>query len=611
MPSFLNRTNQISWFCVSLTFLLLLLMGPVCAADMYTLTPYANAPTITRGGVVVSPPIRVNDSVSVPISGALTGGGHNSSGKECVIDSTSWSFPGTTIAYSTDDGKTFTTGGGSASISNVDTTLGTATLNATFQHGGYFRVTFDIHVDYKSATCGDDSKNATGILYFAVDAEDFGFTLLDPTYLSGVDALTINQGEGVPVTARINSINGFNKLVTFGTTGTGGTNITASGSGTPPANGTVDAPVTVSVGSDVAPSPTPYYLYVRGSSTFGSVNLAHDQPLSVTVTKRGLTITRAGAHDEKVDANGNKSGDTIWSSSSILTGSFLTLHDLNTQTFQIGFLGKWSMTPTITGRAHTLGHEDVSFIWNPNESDDTYNAGIWKVPYGTIFYGPDEYGRTIPQGAVDKKFSQAITYTATDNITKVSKSVSYALAVHDPVEDMTDDNPIEVKAEGPLFGSSDTGEGLQVVSGGKTGKKPSDNNVPSCSRGQDTSIGLSLDFNSGIPLADWLPLEGFDVAVGGSLEHTQVVGQEWPLDVVVPPHTKTYPIGIMRYNRHTFIWREYDAGGEKIVHKADGSLDPHKAVRDVFTGNTVIWANPIGENDPLPEATPIVYVPGY
>ncbi len=170
----------------------------------------------------------------------------------------------------------------------------------------------------------------------------------------------------------------------------------------------------------------------------------------------------------------------------------------------------------------------------------------------------------------------------------------------------------EVRAEGPLYGSSANGNGLQIIYGGDAGLDPNHgNNVPACSRGQEDSSGLSLDFNAGIPLPKWFPLEGFDVGTSSTTGHSNVVSTNWPLAVYIPPHFKTYPIGRTAYNRHEFVWREYDAGGETIVHKADGSVDPHHAVRDVFTGDSVLWAKPIPENDALPQATPTVFVPQY
>ena len=221
-------------------------------------------------------PLYAGDTLTETLSANPTGGGSNASGQECTLDSVTYSYKNVVMTYSTNDGaQTSSTNIGSASINGGNP----ATLTASFPVPGYYTISYTIHMDYTSKTCGDSSAETSAGISFAVQAGDFDFTLT-PTYL------VVPSGGNATTVATITSYNGFHNAVGFSR---GGEIIppgfTVSGSGTPPANGSVDTPISVSVDKSFPFSmdKTPVSINVRGRSQVGSVILAHDHPLSVLV----------------------------------------------------------------------------------------------------------------------------------------------------------------------------------------------------------------------------------------------------------------------------------------------------------------------------------------
>ena len=389
MLKWFKTKDRIFW--ISAFLLTVFISGPATAAG--TDSTYQNSGTITVSGpegTHVAPnmfPLLAGDTLTEGLSAGSSDSGTNPAGQECVIDSTTFSYTNVVMTYSPDGIQPFTSGVGSASIGGLTPATGAATLTASFPSGGYYVITYNLHMDYTSSTCGNNSANSPGSLSFAVAAGDFAFTL-------NPGSLNINQGESAPTDAPITSIKGFSSRVSFSTISADAPGFAASGSGIPPPNGTTqnpnqfpmtqypDATIYVAVGKTVPLGS--HKMSIRGSASIGGINLAHDQPFSVNVTQRGLTITRPGAHDEKVSANGNKSGDTVYSYNSYTPKYSVATPNLNTQTFTIGFLGTWSIATS--GTNNPVSQPNVNFTWTPNESDDTYNTGIWQVPFGTVGY---------------------------------------------------------------------------------------------------------------------------------------------------------------------------------------------------------------------------------
>jgi len=612
--------KNISGFLTGTILLTIFIAAPASAnppSGVYNLTGTQSpsslvitTPDGTAHPVSHDPPINAGNSITEKLGANVQADKTNPS--ECTIDdnSTTFSYPSCTMSYSSNGGKTFSAAGGGAGISVDNAATGDATLSATFGSAGYYKIDYKIHVTYKSATCGDGSLDDSEELTFSVDAGDFSFSL-------NPGSLNINQGENAVTKARITSIKDFSQSVGFSVSGAGtSTGISAGGSGTPPPSGSTqdpvanpgtkypDAPVSVSVDNTVPLGPQS--IFVRGSSIVGTVLLSHDQSLSVTVTKRGLTITRAGAHDERLNASGNKSGDTIYSSISYSNGPSAA-PNLNTQTFAISFLGTWSMTPSTTsaGLLLPLPHEDVSFTWTPNESNDTYNSGIWQVPYGTINYALDVNQVLVPSGTRDQPVGQTISYKATDNVTGKQASISYGLTVHDEVEGMTDSiTPVETVPTA-LFGTF-----------GNTGlfQQPGPfnhlNQTIYVTTGIESSSGWSFDVGVDIPFAKWAPLWSLSPGVGYSFNNGVTTSITTYLNFDVAAGFYTYPEYVNKYNRHLYTWREFDAGGEKILHNLDNSVKPHSHSEDVFTGGYFLWARPVSLTVAPPQysSTP-VYTP--
>jgi hypothetical protein len=156
---------------------------------------------------------------------------------------------------------------------------------------------------------------------------------------------------------------------------------------------------------------------------------------SVAEDNRGVTLTRQGAHGETVDAEGNRHGDTLYSYyQSTYGGDFgqvITQNIINWQYFTANVVGSWLQY--LDGTTYPL--LSFTWTWTPNESQDTWNNGIWSMPDGQLAVDITPTGTTYTGS--DSPQSQTITYTATSTTDGTQATATYYLTMHDPYETVT------------------------------------------------------------------------------------------------------------------------------------------------------------------------------
>ena len=158
------------------------------------------------------------------------------------------------------------------------------------------------------------------------------------------------------------------------------------------------------------------------------------------VDTRGVTLYReGGAHNETFDSDGTVHGDTTFSYKNVFfNGEFDSSSDqINWQIFHPFFIGGWS---TKWGTAYTGNSAyipDVSWSWNPWESENTWDTGKDSMVMGTK-YSRTEGGTTTWKGDADSPQTTVITYKATDNLDGAEADASYVLTLHDVLEVKTE-----------------------------------------------------------------------------------------------------------------------------------------------------------------------------
>ena len=166
---------------------------------------------------------------------------------------------------------------------------------------------------------------------------------------------------------------------------------------------------------------------------------------SVQQDTRAVTITRFNArqtgkvlspdgkqYGEWVDPDGTGHGDTIYSytrttnSTNPYSGPETNFEDIiNWQYFEAMFSGDWPVVLSGTFPP------DVTWSWNPGESDDDWGFAKWSMVHGNI--------NVVDGDAVGTKtgtVKKTMTYTATDNRNPdhATATAHYELTIHDPIE---------------------------------------------------------------------------------------------------------------------------------------------------------------------------------
>lgn len=192
------------------------------------------------------------------------------------------------------------------------------------------------------------------IFTFAVQASDFDFQLLPASIvIAPGTTITPNEFGAGGVFANITSYNGFNSSVSLSKIGGDALpGLSVGGSGTPPADGTVTVPLTISLDKSTpfSTSNTPYTVNVQGKAIVGNVTLIHNHPLAVTVNFVYITGPYDGSKSKAGPNTRNADG-------SITTDSVLN-YDAN----QLGN-DPWRATSALTAN-NTAGLANLMYDWS-------------------------------------------------------------------------------------------------------------------------------------------------------------------------------------------------------------------------------------------------------
>ena len=156
------------------------------------------------------------------------------------------------------------------------------------------------------------------------------------------------------------------------------------------------------------------------------------------------------------DVNGTMYGDTLYSIHNYLSQSPPSGSTSPSAPVDVGTLNWIYFTPNYSGNWHYKsgtthnGDSDVvpdvvdpdTWMWSPNESEDTWDYGKCSMPWAPKFTEHD----SSPTGQ-DSPTTYPVSYSATDNTDQANATASYLMRVHDPYEqnytdhtqDMTDD----------------------------------------------------------------------------------------------------------------------------------------------------------------------------
>ncbi|MGI4789981.1 MAG: hypothetical protein ACRYFS_14165, partial [Janthinobacterium lividum] len=97
------------------------------------------------------------------------------------------------------------------------------------------------------------------------------------------------------------------------------------------------------------------------------------------------------------------------------------------------FVGGWHWKAGTTQNGDSITVPDVvapdTWIWSPNESEDTWDYGKCSMPWAAKYTQLD--GNASGQ---DTPTSYNVSYTATDNTDQANAVASYMMTVHDPLE---------------------------------------------------------------------------------------------------------------------------------------------------------------------------------
>lgn len=429
MFGWFKTTDRIFW--ISALLLSVFIVTPARAAGTFTLTPYQDQSSITvtgPEGTHVAPnifPLYVNDTLTEKVSAGLVCSGTNSGGQECKIDSETFSYSNIAITYSPDGVQAFQPGTGSVGYGSLNGATGDATLTATFPKAGYYLISYGVHVDYTSATCGDSSLDGSVQLSFAVQAMDFSM-MPNPT------SLDIVRGFDASTLVTITPIDNFAGTVYFSMYGQKG--IVANGSATPakPDYATVGVLSSVPLGA--------YPLTLRGTATIGSVQLAHDVPMMINVLPFQIDGPYDNSNSCSPSATQTPSAaapNTRNMDSSITTDSVLTYKQIaNDGTAYYRWLGDNSTWDSFQGVSIGLGpftsHESTfsSYDWTTSYVQfETSSGGATFSPGPGYAYT----GSTALQNAKGSVGSETITLKASLK-DGASGTTTYTIRWHYPSE---------------------------------------------------------------------------------------------------------------------------------------------------------------------------------
>lgn len=318
---------------------------------------------------------------------------------------------------------------------------------------------------------------------------------------------------------------------------------------------------------------------------------------------RSVSLSRAGAHDERFDGNVTH-GDTTYSHF-VMTLNGAEPHE-NIQHFTTAFGGNWTerQFPYNDLQWTAKGTEN---IWSPasdiNKHQDSWQSASYAIPFGSMkewAWGWDG----SPTGQTEKQ----ITYTVKDNRNnegEISAEAKYVLHIHDPVEISSETservtvNVILRRADGTPISTPNQPGG--VPAGSVTVEQ-------SNSSSSGYAVGASFDVTKFIK---FLNLD-FQYSVQNEVTTTTTAS----LTEDVPEGKYCYALVTHGYERvHQYLYK-YDAGGRN-VRMGRGAMDgnedpsqlkevPHEAFADKFHDvSTPFWSFPIWGGDLPPTPDPL------
>ena len=261
------------------------------------------------------------------------------------------------------------------------------------------------------------------------------------------------------------------------------------------------------------------------------------------VDTRGVTLSRVGAHGETFDGDGTVHGDTTYSYVE-QDADNNSISRINWQVFHPSFSPGFSTKQGVDYGGYSVTVPDVSWTWDPWESDNTWDQGNWSMIVGTMVLDDYAYSKTPGdwRGQTDSPVTKVITYKATDNHDGAEADASYVLTLHDILEVKTD-NQENVKRNPRKVGDR----------------------ITKTSPGQICKITVITAVSYGVKLT-WTDIFGEWAAVwlklNLELNYTGTTSVGWTVDVTdLANNESTYPECVDLYTHHYGVEDQYDSGG--------------------------------------------------
>ena len=284
-------------------------------------------------------------------------------------------------------------------------------------------------------------------------------------------------------------------------------------------------------------------------ATSAAVEAQADGPIAnlsygAVVDTRTLSLRREGARGETFDVDGTGHGDTIYSyhifDSAKLFGNDEDI--INWQTFFPVFGGAWH---TKLGPNQNLTWPDVSYVWNPPESQNDWATGLWSMHHGAMnkdleLPTPLKWTKDASPATVG-----AETYTATDNVDGASATANYILKIHEPLELQGD----QVLIRQP--------ENYRTAPGAEWGVSSADDGDVQVYKENSVSWTIGATFGGDVDVAGWARL-----SITGDVSRQTTVNLGVSVTVHhVPQGYGCYAIIFDVYDLHSGVVKLWDEGG--------------------------------------------------
>jgi hypothetical protein len=314
------------------------------------------------------------------------------------------------------------------------------------------------------------------------------------------------------------------------------------------------------------------------------------QYYSAVVDDFRMVITRPGAINERMDADGAVHGDTTYSYAEYVRSTAWD-YQYNDQTF----------VPSLPAGWHYGGAPSVTGQWShsPSTSLDQQQSSAASATYRTELGGlhfdnyPIFWGGNYGWDGTPKNPTQTtITFNATNNTNNATSSAQYFLTLHEPVE-KTNENVEDVSIETPLWGSAQSGGNALMRVDGFTAA-----GMVQVSAGHAKTQGWTVAVDSDLGFGEIAKVLGVSATYESSKE-SNITGTFLNTEDV-PVDYYTYPQIRHHYNRHHVYYRHFKPEGEHLIPEQAR----HRMIWDEFTSDSIVWHAPIPNSEPTPVFDP-------